>query len=196
MQQCGGSELPFNHTMNYFANGGSKCCWSQVGMSSTGWAEGRICRGGNSWRIRLEGERIVSEIMLEILEKFLVPLLLQSSHSLRNIIFSLNIWCAHAWILMFLRDTKCSFSTCSLNTSTWTGNSMFSRSQTMLIHFGLPSRRLFPLEQLSPPKSIGMCRIHWYRCRYCALFSVQSTPNGKLCISFYPHWWASIWKTT
>lgn len=36
---------------------------------------GKIWGGGNIWRNRLEGERIVNETMLEILEKFLVLLL-------------------------------------------------------------------------------------------------------------------------
>lgn len=49
--------------------------------------------------------------------------------------------------------TKCSFSAGSLNTSTWT---MFSKFQTMLSHFGLPPLQLFPLEQLSSPKSMDL----------------------------------------
>lgn len=49
--------------------------------------------------------------------------------------------------------TKCSLSTGSLNTSTWT---MFSRFQTMLSHFGLPPLQLFPLEKLSSPKSMDL----------------------------------------
>lgn len=66
-----------------------------------------------------------------------------------------------AWILMCLRCTKYSFSTGSLNTSTWTRNGMFSRFQTMLSHFGLPPLWLFPLEQLSSPKSIGPHCADW-----------------------------------
>lgn len=99
-----------------------------------------------------------------------------------------------AWILMCLRETP---HAPSLQVAWIPQHEPETAPSQGFSDYANPLWPSFPLTFSSG--AIVFTKVSWYllhplinRCRYCALFSAQSTPKCQLCIRFYPHQWTSI----